>query len=187
MKKTNVHLIIMLVCMLGIITVSCMKEKDNEAPSPALKKQRNATAIKLNANYLKIYTGFSGNYILSARAGHNGSNCNGCVMAGGVKKHLNCQGWGSSCELKASVVVSRLFPDDPNSTQYFAKGLYDYEPTDEADFNMPARSFYIEDTIYESGHIWINIPSQLLERNAESNLFLFYNISFSDEALFENL
>ncbi len=66
-------------------------------------------------------------------------------------------------------------------------GLNDYEPIENDTYNMPARSFYIENTEFENGYIWMNIPAQILERDPENNQFRYFDISFTNEAVFENL
>jgi hypothetical protein len=188
MKKSNV--ILVMLSVMGIITASCVKE--NETTSQAPKQASTATAVKIAAASLKTTpgnsSGYLGTYVLSARAGHSSSECGGgCVLAGGVRKHLNCQGFGSSCGLKASVCISKVKTDSSSTSAYIAIGLNDYEPTDEHVFYMPARSFYIEDETTKNGYIWLNIPEQVLERDAENNQFVYYNISFTENALFENL
>ena len=170
--------------VMGIIAASCVKE--NETANKAPKQACTTTAVKIAASSLKTTPGFTGSYVLYSRAGHNSSECGGgCVYAGGVRKHLNCQGFGSSCGLKASVCISKLDVDSSNN--YVAIGLNDFEPTDEDAFYMPARSFYIEDETTENGYYWLNIPEQVLVRDTLSNQFLYYNLSFTEDALFENL
>jgi hypothetical protein len=69
---------------------------------------------------------------------------------------------------------------------YNGKGLNDYEPTDMIDFNMPARSFYLGADFSEEGYCWLNIPEQLLERDHTTNNFIYKDITFTREQIFEN-
>lgn len=181
MRKTNV--ILGLVCVMGILTASCVKEK--EGIHSIQKSVNNATGH--NMGNLKSLPGYSGNYALSSKVGHNSSECSGCVMIGGARKHVDCQAWGNKCGSNASVAISKVEPDNQENQEYAATGLNDYEPTDEAFYYMPARSFYIENSEFENGYIWINIPEQMLERDDESNQFKYVNITFTNEAMFENL
>ena len=188
MKKANV--ILVMLSVMGIIAASCVKE--NESANKLQKKACTATAVKIAAPYLKAAPGHAsgslGTYVLSAKAGHNSSECGGgCMAIRGVRKHMDCQGFGSNCGLKASVYVNKVKPDSSNSNKYMAVGLNDYEPTDEHVFYMPARSFYIEDKTTEQGYIWLNIPEQVLERDAKSKQFVYSNITFTENPLFENL
>ncbi|NVN94257.1 MAG: hypothetical protein HXX18_03130 [Bacteroidetes bacterium] len=181
MKKSNV--ILVMLSVMAIITTNCVKE--NESENKVQKQVFSSTAVKLSAPSPKATPGFSGNYVLNSRAGHSSSECGGsCIVFGGVKKHINCQGFGSSCGLKASVRIRNAEADSSNN--YVAVGLNDYEPTDEDVYLMPARSFYVEDKNTVNGYIWLNIPEQLLERDTLSKQFIYYKISFTQEALFEN-
>lgn len=186
MRKLKVNAVLMLVSMMVFMTTSCIKEKENEVNKQLLKEQHTATAKRLSGNHLKA-TNYAGNYLLSAKAGHSASNCSGCIMVGGIRKHLDCQGYGSTCTLKSTVAISKVEPNNSNCNEYKGIGINDYEPTDEDIYNMPSRSFYFEDNSYINGYIWINIPEQILERDPESNQFTYYKISFTEEALYKNL
>ena len=183
MKKSNV--ILVLGCIIGISFTSCLK--DNESVLIHKNCLSSATAQKLITISTKSNSGFSGNYVLSAKAGHSSSDCNSsCITFGGIKRHVNCQGFGNNCAAVASVSVSKVEPENSNDPNYTAIGLNDYEPSDDTIYNMPARSYYIQNNEFENGYIWLNIPSQILERDYVSHQFLYFKISFTNQALFED-
>ncbi len=181
--KTNV--ILGMVCLVGILATSCVKE--NVVVNDAKNAVNSATAQRMSTLHLKSSSNYSGNYTLSAKVGHSSSECNGCCITYvGKKYHIDCQGFGSNCTSKANVNISKVEPDNPENQEYTATGLNDFEPTDEVVYSMPARSYYIEDNSSETGFIWINIPEQMLERDDESNQFVYFNITFTNEAMFKN-
>ncbi|MFZ4401450.1 MAG: hypothetical protein ACOYO1_15550 [Bacteroidales bacterium] len=123
-------------------------------------------------------------YVLTTNAGHKSSDCGGgCRTINGIRYHADCQGWGSTCTLKATVSVSMI----ANSNKYIGHGLNDYEPIDEDTYNMPDRSFYVENANFENGHGWLNIPAQILQRDNNTHEFIYKDIVFTTEALYKNL
>ncbi len=186
MKKLNV---LMMACVIGLVTVSCTKKDEVMNPQ---KVVHTATAQRISIGKTDPNSGSNPDhsdpnaaaYSLAASHGHKASTCsNSCTTAGGVNCHVPCQGWGSTCDLKATVSVSK----ESAGNDYEAVTLDDYGPTDGPTYNMPARSFYVEDKVYENGYTWMNIPEQTLVRESKSNSFKFQNISFSSEPLFNNL
>ena len=182
MKKVNVFLV--MVCLFGIWLTSCVK--DNETDNTKLKKiKTNSSAILINR--LKTNSNM-GSYQLFSYVGHKSSDCGGkCKYYNGVYFHADCQGYGSECSLSSKVNISKNIAEDPTDIYYTATGIYDYEPTEEESFNMPARSFYFINETFENGYIWINIPEQVLQRNKESNMFIYKEITFTVDPLFNNL
>ena len=184
MKKLNVF--VMMACAIGIMATSCVKE--NETANSSKKQEKTATAKKSGNFNLKTSTDFSGSYSINSKVGHNSTDCNNsCRMIGGVRCHVNCQGFGNICNAIASISVSKVNPENPENIYYKAIGLNDYEPTDEDTFYMPARSYYIEDDNSENGYYYMNISEQILERDKSNNQFIYLNITFTDTSLFENL
>lgn len=182
MKKSSV--IFVMICLIGLWLVSCVKENDG-INTQVKQTDKSATAQLLKR--LKTNS-FAGSYVLAAKIGHKSTDCGGrCKFISGEWRHVNCQGNGSECDLRASVNISKAMPDDTTDIYYTGIGIYDYEPIEESDFSMPARSFYIEDENLEKGYIWLNIPEQVLLRDEESNLFIYKDITFTSEPLFENL
>jgi len=182
MKKTNV--ILVLVCILGVGLTSCVK--DNETDNSVGKKLTNISTAK-QLKRLKT-TSFAGTYSLASQVGHKSKTCGGkCKYIGGVWYHMDCQGFGNECNLIASIQISKVTEDDTLDIYYKGTGLNDYEPIEETTFSMPARSFYLEDENSEYGFIWLNIPEQELQRDEESGQFIYKDITFTQEALFENL
>lgn len=178
MKKTNVFLV--LVCLIVILVSSCVK--DNETPNTKIKKSDKTST----AQFLKRLktNSFEGVYGLSTKAGHKYSYCNGTCKG---TYHVNCQGVGQECDLRANINIAKNFPDNKYDIYYTGIGINSYEPIEDSLFSMPARSLYIENTEYENGYIWMNIPEQELRRDNESKLFIYKDITFTDEPLFENL
>lgn len=175
-----------MICLLGIWATSCVKE--NETINNSKKQEKTAIAKRFGNVNLKSASDFSGSYSLFSKVGHTANSCNNsCVMLGGKRGHINCQGPGNLCNLSASISVTNTDPENPENILYNAIGLFDYEPTDDTTFFMPDRSYYIEDDNFENGYIYLNIPTQILNRDAASNQFLYYNITFTEAALFDNL
>lgn len=182
MKKSSV--IFVVICLIGLWLVSCVKENDG-INTNVKQIDKSATAQLLKRLKTNSY---AGTYLLAAKVGHKSADCGGkCKKFGGVWCHLDCQGYGSECSLRATVNISKAMPDDTTDIYYKGVGIYDYEPIEESDFSMPARSFYIEDENLENGFIWLNIPEQVLQRDEESNQFIYKDITFTNEPLFENL
>ena len=152
MKKLNVF--VMMACAIGMMATSCVKE--NETANSGKKQEKTATAKKMSNICQKTFSDFSGNYLFFSKVGHLASSCSGnCTTIGGVRKHVNCQGYGSICEARASISVSNIDPGNSENIYYNAIGLDDYEPTDDTTFNMPDRSYYIENDSFENGYIYL--------------------------------
>ena len=60
--------------------------------------------------------------------------------------------------------------------------LYPEDISDYETFAMPARSFKIEGETR-----WINIPSQILERDSRTHCFVVKNITFTDMPIYKNV
>ncbi len=182
MKKINVIIAISLIAILFI--VSCQKDNVKVGKS-TIKVKSNSTAHKIGG-FKSL--GFNGSYLLASQVGHTSIECkNSCITIGGIKTHFNCQGFGNKCSLNASINVSKVQPDNPNDPYYYAIGLNNDEPSNDSIYNMPDRSFYIEDVNLENGYIWLNVPAQILFRDIESGDFIYRNITFTKERLFENI
>ncbi len=187
MKKINV--IFVLISLIGLFATSCVKENIQENTNENIGQKANhvAKARKINTEKESTNPGdvYVASYELSSTVGHNSSDCAGsCTMVGGVYCHVNCQGYGTTCASTAAVRVTR---NPGKSSSYEAITLDDYGPTDELTFNMPARSFYIEDMDFDNGYIWLNIPAQQLVRNNIHQSFHYENLSFTTQALYLNL
>lgn len=182
MKKSIVFFVV--ICLIGLWLVSCVKE--NDGINTNVKQIDKSTTAQL-LKRLKTNS-FAGSYLLASSIGHKSTDCGGrCKYYNGTWFHANCQGYGSECSLRASINISKAMPDDTTDIYYTGIGINDYEPIEDSDFSMPARSFYIEDENLENGFIWLNIPEQVLQRDEESNQFIYKAITFTNEPLFENL
>jgi len=188
MKKINA--ILVLVCFLGVFVTSCVKDNETDIliEQNVQKTEINSSAKLLTRLKSLSNSNYSGTYSLSSNAGHKSEDCGGkCTYTNGVWRHVDCQGFGHSCSLKASISITKNLPDKPENKYYTGMGLNDYEPIDEETFNMPARSFYIKDGGFENGYIWINIPEQVLERDIKTKQFIYKNITFTTDQQFKNL
>jgi hypothetical protein len=183
MKKVNVFLV--MVCLVGIWATSCVKE--NLTENTKVKNVDKTSTAQLLKTLKTNSTNYGGVYLFSTNIGHKSSDCGGkCKYYNGVWCHVSCQGFGSECTLSAMVNISKAIPDDPYDIYYTGLGINDYEPIEDLTFNMPARSLYIEVDTLENGFIWINIPEQILQRDDETNQFIYKAITFTEEPLFEN-
>lgn len=181
MKKQQ---FLVIICLISLWLASCVKENDGVNTKV---KQTDKSAKAQLLKRLKTNS-YAGTYLLTSSIGHKSSECGGrCKYLNGTWQHVSCQGYGSECSMRASVNISKAIPDDTTDNFYTAIGINDYEPIEESDFSMPARSFYIEDENLENGYIWLNIPEQVLQRDEESNQFVYKDISFTAEPLFDNL
>ncbi|MFZ4740572.1 MAG: hypothetical protein ACOYLE_05365 [Bacteroidales bacterium] len=188
MKKINA--ILVLVCFLGVFVTSCVKDNETDIliEQNVQKTEINSSAKLLTRLKSLSNSNYSGTFSLSSNVGHKSEDCGGkCTYTNGVWRHVDCQGAGHNCAYKASVSITKTLPDKPEDKYYTGMGLNDYEPIDEATFNMPARSFYIEDKIFDNGYIWINIPEQVLERDIQTKQFIYKNITFTSIQKFKNL
>lgn len=182
MKKIKVSFAIF--CIAIIFISSCQKDK-TLVNSISNKTKSNSTAFKIGG--LKT-SGFEGSYMLSSLIGHNVSVCNGkCIYINGTYYHVNCQGYGSTCNISAHVSITKAQPNNDSDPYYI--GIVDNtdEPSTDSIFNMPSRSFYIENTEYENGYIWLNVPEQILLRDEFTHKFIYYYITFTTEQVYENL
>ena len=118
-------------------------------------------------------------YKLSVMVGHSGTNCPGCVTQGGDSFHVPCQGAGSACSQSATVYI---YTDGDSPNFYYAVNPDKWELTDGDFFLMPDRSLYI---VGSNGE-FLNIPEQVAYRDEETGFFIFYEIFFSDEQVFDN-
>lgn len=121
----------------------------------------------------------SSSYYLFVNLGHSASGCSGCVRINGITMHVACQGAGSECAAKAAVTLS---PDSAN--RYTATTIYSYDLTTEDFFLMPDRSLFVE--MNGKDEVWLNIPGQLAIRDTVSEQFSFYDLFYSNGAVYKN-
>jgi len=117
-------------------------------------------------------------FYVEIRVGHNGDGCNGCVTTGGTNHHVDCKGYGTYCVVSANLSLAAEGEDG----YYYGIVLNPDEFCDDDFFLMPNRSLYIE----ESKGKFLNIPEQMVYRDEETGVFIFYDIFFSDSQIFEN-
>ena len=115
--------------------------------------------------------------MMIAFMGHNGRNCPGCVLAGGVLRHVDCQGAGNEC-LTSSRVALQEVEGGYTMTTLDTLGL-----TSEDFCNMPARSLQCPE---EVGFAYLNIPAQLVFRDTVTLQFTFTGLTFTEEPAYSN-
>ena len=114
--------------------------------------------------------------VLVFYAGHDATNCPGCVMLGGKLYHVECQGAGRKCAVSARVSIMQVGPSVTATT------TDTFDLTSENFFLMPSRSL---DYLDEKGsHIFLNIPGQMVYRDTATLQFTFTGLSFSNTALY---
>ncbi len=119
-------------------------------------------------------------YVLKFKAGHTKEDCGGTCFNGTA--HRECYGFGDLCDNVGSIEVHPPFSKVTGTEGvYEASALYPEDFSDEEVYGMPARSFKIE-----GEERWLNIPEQVLERDAETRCFLVRGIRFSSNPLYAN-
>ncbi|MCL2289804.1 MAG: hypothetical protein FWC34_03750 [Bacteroidetes bacterium] len=162
---------ILIAILISAFCFACSKQENKETVDSAMP------------NSAEIISGASGAketlYAMAIQVGHSGSGCSGCVTSGGSHIHVDCQGAGSACRIRATMNVSNT--GEKNIYHYGTVADPD-ELTDGDSFLMPARSLYI---IGSNGE-FLNIPEQVAYRDEETGAFIFYDIFYSDYQAFEN-
>lgn len=111
-------------------------------------------------------------------AGHDGTNCPGCIMMSGKLYHVDCQGVGTACAVSTRVSIDQVGSTiTATTTDTFGLTNLDF-------FNMPARSLNYTDE--SNNRIYLNIPAQLVYRDEETQQFTFTGLSFSDGPMYTN-
>ncbi len=181
MKKQK---FLVLVCLIGIWITACVKESETIYITQQNAKSNSTATILIRMKN----AGFGGSYLMATTVGHKSTDCGGkCKFFNGRYYHSDCQGTGNVCNYSASVIITKNIPDDITDVYYTGIGIHEYEPIEDETFSMPARSFYIKDESFENGFIWINVPNQELIRDVESRMFVYKDITFTNDPLFENL
>ena len=115
--------------------------------------------------------------ILVFFAGHDGTNCPGCIIMGGKRYHVDCQGAGTKCAISTKVTIEQ------NGTNFTATTTDTFDLTSEDFFMMPDRSLYYE-TDENNNRIFLNIPAQLVLRDTVTQQFTFTGLSFSEGPIY---
>lgn len=119
---------------------------------------------------------------IRTRIGHKQEVCDGtCTPT--PTGHKDCQGRGEECPVYANIEMEPIVKSAAGKSDvYAARCLYPEDLSDYEVFSMPERSFKFEDE-----DVWLNIPAQLLERDAATRCFIIKNITFTKEALYVDL
>ena len=118
-------------------------------------------------------------YLLVTTIGHRSSDCGGrCITIDGIQCHIDCMGEGNICIQATPVILNQT------GTVFTATTTDTFGLTSEDFFLMPARSLDFEDG--KGNHSFLNIPSQLLFRDATTQQFTFTGLSFSSMAAYIN-
>lgn len=144
--------------------------------------QKVETPLQPSADYLIHYpTGckeFNNSYLLSTHVGHDGKNCPGCIIDKGMLIHKDCVGYGHYCRALAQVILSA------DGTDITATTTDTFGLTSEDFFLMPDRSLNYTDE--NNNRIYLNIPEQLVFRDAVTQQFTFTGLFFSNTAAYSN-
>lgn len=112
--------------------------------------------------------------------GHPASSCSGCIIVNGTPLHADCQGYGQTCTMSATLSVVSL-----GANLYTATTQDSTDLTSEEFFNMPERSLYTG--LDNSGAPrWLNIPAQLSIRDSVTRLFTFNGVYFTQQQVYKN-
>ena len=89
-------------------------------------------------------------------------------------------GDGRECAQSTIVSLSQISGNDYTATTLDSTAL-----TNEAFFNMPSRSLFVE---YDdkNNEVWLNIPAQLVFRDSVSHQFTFTGLYYSNSQIYEN-
>ena len=120
----------------------------------------------------------AGSTILVMSIGHDGKNCNGCVFENGQLRHMDCMGDGNYCATATSVHIQQI------GTAVTATTTDTFGLTSENFFLMPARSLNYTDE--HNNRIYLNIPGQMVYRDATTQQFTFTGLFYSSTAAYSN-
>lgn len=120
----------------------------------------------------------AGSTILVMSIGHDGKNCNGCVFENGQLRHMDCMGEGNYCATATSVHIQQI------GTAVTATTTDTFGLTSENFFLMPARSLNYTDE--HNNRIYLNIPGQMVYRDATTQQFTFTGLFYSSTAAYSN-
>lgn len=161
--------ILTLTMLVAILLAACEKE-DTKSTTHEHSHYRVITLPK------DVKTGSS--TFLQMRIGHDGKNCNGCVMYYGKLVHANCMGEGSYCETVTAVHLQQV------GTAVTATTTDTFGLTSEDFFLMPDRSLNYTDE--NNNRIFLNIPEQMVYRDTSTLQFTFTGLFFSETAAYSN-
>lgn len=120
----------------------------------------------------------TGNYLLSTEIGHDGKDCDGCVLILGKLVHKDCMRHGRYCRVTTSVHIDTV-GSDITATTTDTFGL-----TTGSFFAMPDRSLNFTDE--NNNRIFLNIPEQVVFRDNTTQQFTFTGLFFSTTAAYNN-
>ena len=162
------QILITIVLLFLILCFACKKHETIETA----ELPKNNSAQLISSSKGKSYYG------MTALVGHAASTCPGCICSGGHCVHVDCQGTGTDCAVRAVMEIS----DSGEINFYYGTIEKPDELTYEDFFIMPNRSLYI---IGSNGQ-FLNIPEQVVYRDDETGVFVFDDIFFSDCQMFIN-
>ena len=120
----------------------------------------------------------AGNYLLTTEIGHDGKDCDGCVMILGHLVHKDCMRHGRYCRVATSVHIDTIGVDiTATTTDTF--GL-----TSGHFFAIPDRSLNFTDE--NNNRMYLNIPEQVVYRDNSTQQFTFTGLFFSTTPAYTN-
>ena len=164
-RQAKILMIALCVGIAATMTCKCQKSVVQEGPSNRLIPEISDGKT-------------SSNYLMMVFIGHDGRNCQGCLLIGGKLMHIDCQGYGSLCRITPSVTLNQ------SGTDITATTTDTFGLTSENFFLMPDRSLNYTDE--HNNRIFLNIPGQLVFRDTTTQQFTFTGLFFSDRAAYSN-
>lgn len=162
------YLVLIAFLMLSLVAMSCQKEKEAHFSS---SQTNYMVSVQNNSKTAQEYN-------LVTDIGHDGKNCDGCVLKGGNWFHVDCQGYGNYCQVSANVTLY------VGGSDIYAVTTDTFGLTDQDFFNMPARSLLTEDD--KGWPVYLNIPAQLVYRDSSTLQFTFTGLYYTPSAAYIN-
>jgi len=180
MKKNQFFSFITLL-LVGIFIFSCNKSEEI-ASKESFSNTENDNLIRNEATWISIGPEKDMGFSFRLFVGHTKEECGGsCISFFGQSGHVDCRGFGTNCQYKATAFCS--VGQNPDNSALTLIEL-DVFGTD-LEYPIPDRSFYITNP-QNNTDLWLNLPSQLLVRTNSDEPFVIYNIWFSEEQELEN-
>lgn len=148
---------------------SCKKEKQNDEsyhPSP-----NRVITLPSDGKLLS-------NTLFVMSIGHKAEGCNGCIWDNGRYVHINCMGAGHYCSKSVAVILNEI---GSNITATTTDTL---DLTSEDFFLMPDRSLNYTDE--NNNRVYLNIPGQMMYRDAVTRQFTFTGLFISNTPEYSN-
>ena len=163
------HTVILGVLAIGVLFATCQKS-DLHNP-PTLSPHRIIVDFQNGEKAI--------HYLLVTQIGHDAKTCKGCVLFEGKMIHKDCMRHGNYCHRAVSVSIDTL------EECVTATTIDTFDLTSEDFFAMPDRSLYFY-TDENNNRIYLNIPEQMVYRDAVTRQFTFTGLRFTVGPVYSN-